>query len=83
MKRTELKDLKSKNLKDLIPKIHELRKELAETLIEKSLGKLKNTNKIRTKRQEIAQALTFFAQKKFESQLLEANKLQDKLEKQK
>lgn len=74
MKRTEIKDLKSKNLKDLVKKIQELKKELAEILIEKSLGKLKNVHKVHSKKKEIAQTLTFVTQKKFESLAVKTEK---------
>lgn len=66
MKRTELKVINTKNLKDLNNKTDQLRKELVEIMIEKSLGKLKNVHKSRSKRKEIAQILTFTTQKNYE-----------------
>ena len=66
MKRTELKEIKTKNINDLKSKIEQLRKELAEISIEKSLGKLKDVHSSRTKRKGIAQILTIITQKEFE-----------------
>lgn len=83
MKRTETKDLKSKSMTDLITKVHQLKKEQAEMLIEASLGKLKNVHKVRAKKKEIAQALTFLALKNFEQQSQKARKLEEIKEKQK
>lgn len=83
MKKTEIKDLKLKNLNDLKNKTNQLRIDLTEIMIEKSLGKLKDAHKARAKRKEIAQVLTFVAQKKLESQLLNSEKSQEEREKQK
>lgn len=82
MKRTEIKDLRAKDLKGLTAKVQELRVEMAAILIENSLGKLKDVHKVRAKRKEMAQVLTFAAQNRFESQL-KTEKLQLEKEKQK
>lgn len=77
MKKTELKEIKSKNLTDLKNKTQQLRTELVQIMIEKSLGKLKDVHKFRSKRKEIAQILTFLTQKNYAAAKLKLDEPRD------
>lgn len=69
MKKSDIKDLKSKPIYDLVKKVQDQRKELADILLEKSVGKPKNVHETQLKRKEIAQILTILNQKKFEANI--------------
>ena len=81
MKKSELTDLKSKNLKDLVKKGEDLKKEIVELMLEKSQAKLKNVHKILSKRKEIAQVLTLINRKKYEINITKAGKPKESKEK--
>lgn len=81
MKNSELKDLKSKTVKDLIQKTKDLKKEIVELMMEKSQAKLKNVHKILAKRREIAITLTLINLKKFESKIVKTEKSKESKEK--
>ena len=63
MKKQQLKDLRSKSLKDLTASLSALKKEVANMKINHQLGKLKNVRSISGKKRDIAQTLTLINQK--------------------
>jgi len=58
MKKKDLNELKTKNIKDLIKKLNELRKELVQTKIESKMDKIKNIHSVSQKKRDIAQVTT-------------------------
>lgn len=81
MNSSELKDLKSKNMKDLVQKAKDLKKEIVGLMMEKSQAKLKNVHKIRSLRRKIARTLTLINLKKYETQITKVEKLKESKEK--
>lgn len=77
MKKNELTQIKGLTLKDLTGKIIDLKKEIADLLMDKNMKKLKDLKAIAKKRKDLAQVLTILNAK----QLLE--KLEPKVEEKK
>ena len=67
MKKQELTQIKGLAIKELISKARDLKKEIANLVIDKNVKKLKDTKVIFKKRKNLAQVLTIIRQK----QLLE------------
>ena len=66
MKKSDFKQLKTRNKKELIKKILEEKKKLTNLLIEQSMSKIKNPHKISFKRKDIAQIMTILKLKEIE-----------------
>lgn len=83
MKKNELNQLKNLNLKELMEKAGQVKKELADLLIDKNMRKLKDIKSFNKKRKESAQILTVIEQKmslaKLESKAEEKLKKGEKL----
>lgn len=58
------KDIRELNEKDLVAKVDELKKELFNLKLQKTLGKLQNTTQIREVKREIARIKTVITEKK-------------------
>lgn len=67
MKKTEFTQVKGLSTGDLVIKVGQLRKEIADLVIDKNMKKLKDTKAVFKKRKDLAQVLTVSRQK----QLLE------------
>lgn len=64
MKKNEIIDLKSKTIDELKRMVLDLREEVGKSAMEKTLGKIKNTNFAKNKRKDIARVLTILSMKK-------------------
>ncbi len=69
MKRNELVQIKSLDIKELIEKVKSLRKDLADLVFDKNSSKLKDVKTISKKRQDLAQILTIIRQKQLLAEL--------------
>lgn len=58
MKKNEFQELKGKNIQDLLKLAENLRQELKKIQVEKTSGKIKNTNLAGQKRKDLARLLT-------------------------
>ncbi len=67
MKKTELKELRTLNLKELETRLASLKKKWLETQVKISVGEEKNIKAARNLRRDIAQILGIITQKKKES----------------
>lgn len=74
MKKKDLQDLKTKNVKDLRNKIADLEKQKTNSLLELKMGKVKNVHTVKKTKKDIAQAKTI-ARLKF---LMEKNESEEK-----
>lgn len=63
MKKNELKELHAKTHEELVKMLGEARLIIAQSQMDKSMGKLKNTNFINTKKKDVARMLTLLGQK--------------------
>ena len=68
MKKNDLTEIKSFDTKTLIEKAKNIKKEIADLIMDKNMSKLKDLKVIGKKRKDLAQTLTILKQK----QLLEA-----------
>lgn len=64
MKRNDIQDLKTKTEEELRRTLSDIRDKVGALSIDKSLGKLKNTNEIKNKKKDIARILTFLSMKR-------------------
>ncbi len=64
MKKKEFIVIKGLSIKELITKVKEIKKEIAEMTMDKNMKKLKDLRAVGKKRREVAQVLTLLAQKK-------------------
>lgn len=71
MKRNDLNEVKKQDLKGLDSKLNDLRSELIDLTMQKTLGKLTNLGQVKSKRREIAQVLTVLRQKELLTKLEE------------
>ncbi|OGE30878.1 50S ribosomal protein L29 [Candidatus Daviesbacteria bacterium RIFCSPHIGHO2_01_FULL_44_29] len=62
MKKDELNNLKGTEVKSLLIKAKDLKKEIDDLHLEKNMNKLKNLKSISKKRKELAQVLTILRQ---------------------
>ena len=63
MKKTELNEVKNMDIKTLIERSRNLKKEVLDLVIDKNLGKIADLKSIAKKRDELAQILTVLRQK--------------------
>lgn len=63
MKRADLTQIKGLSTKELAGKAKDLRKEIADLIIDKNINKLKDTKVVFKKRKDLAQILTVLRQK--------------------
>ena len=63
MKRNELKEVKSKEIKELQVMLKDLKSQIAKLTVERSSGKTKNVCLISQKRKDVARILTIIRQK--------------------
>jgi ribosomal protein L29 len=63
MKKTELNEVKNMDIKALIERSRNLKKEVLDLVIDKNLGKIADLKSISKKRDELAQVLTVLRQK--------------------
>ncbi len=63
MRRNDVKQLASMEVKDLATKLSELRKSLEQTRLEKVMGRLKNVRSIASLRRDIARVMTVLSRK--------------------
>ncbi len=61
MKRKDLNNLKTKELKDLRKLLKDSKKELTKAKIELKMGNVKNVHEVKNKRKNIASILTFMS----------------------
>lgn len=66
MKKREIKELRSKNLKELTQSLKNLKSELAKIIIERNARRLKNTALVRGKKKDVARILTVIREKELE-----------------
>jgi len=77
MKKTELTETKTISAEELIKKVTLLKGELADLILEKQMGKLKNKKSVFKKRKDLSQIMTILRQKQLLSEL-ELNNVNDK-----
>lgn len=69
MKKKDLTQIKGLSAKELIEKSQQLKKEIANLLVDKNMKKLKDTKKYFKVRKDLAQTLTILNQKQLLEQL--------------
>lgn len=67
MKKKDLNELKIKTNKDLVNKVHDLKRELTTSTLELKMGKIKNVHEVRSKKKDIATILTIMKLKSYEA----------------
>ncbi len=68
MKKKDLKELKTKDIKDLAAKVRDLEKEVTLARLELKMDKVKNVHNVRNKRKDIAQIKTIIRMKQITAQ---------------
>lgn len=69
MKRGEFTQIKGLSAKELVDRVRQLKKEIADLTIDKNMKKLKDTKAVFKKRKDLAQVLTVLQQKQLLEQL--------------
>lgn len=69
MKRTEFFKVKELSIKELIDKVRQLKKEVADLMIDQNMKKLKDPKAVFKKRKDLAKVLTVLRQKQLLEQL--------------
>lgn len=76
MKKTELTQVKVLSIKELAQKSKQLRKEIADLVIDNNMKKLKDIKAVFKKKKDLAQVLTILRQKQL-LEILESNELKE------
>lgn len=74
MKKNDIQDLKTKNVDELKRILSDFQGEISKLSVDKSLGKLKNTNQIKNKKKDVARVLTFLSIKSSVAAVVKGNK---------
>lgn len=69
MKKNDFVQIKALDLKELIAKVKDLKKEIADMTLDKNMKKLKDLKMISKKRKDLAQVLTIIKQKELLQEL--------------
>lgn len=69
MKKNELMEIKKMDIPALEERIKQIRLEMVDLFLNKSIGKINNTKSLKNKRRDLAQSLTILKQKQLLKQL--------------